>query len=293
MTRDGTAPHRPTEAPSARAVYLAPERNEDDQRQLEDRFFKSLRMPNWTHKETRAGRLVAFDELILEHVQTDGQTRMAVLDVGVASGVTTKDLAASLERHDIAHEIVAVDQYLHAKLVAIGPWIDVLLTSNGEVLQVRAGSAVQFLPQGPVRWKRALAHAGLGVMNLLARVWPGSPAEVTLVSRSLRDHPSIEFVEQDIHGFRPDWAGRFDVVRAANILNRSYFSTERLASMLGVLIRYLRDDGILAVCRTDEVSGESDGSVFRREPGEATLKEVGRIGSGSEVSDIVLGTRVS
>ncbi len=95
--------------PSARDVFFGGPRSSEEQRSLEDRFFHCLRMPNWTHKETKAGRLVAFDDLILGALpQALPQGRpLRVLDVGVASGITTLDLANRLEGAGHGFQLVA------------------------------------------------------------------------------------------------------------------------------------------------------------------------------------------
>lgn len=298
----------PAPIPSARDVFFGPVLDQDTQRAREDLFFKSLRMPNWTHKETRAGRLVEFDELILGHLpQKDG---LRILDVGVASGITTLDLARRLETAGRDFRITAVDQYLHARLVAVGSGMDVLFTHRGELLQVRVGNRVRPLPQGPVAWKRWLAYGVLGAAGLVARAWPGRGEPLNLVSREVQEHPGIEFSEQDIGQRRGEWAGQFDAIRAANILNLSYFPPEQLRAMVGYLTGYLKANGILAVCRTDEEMGITNGTLFRKgggisgergldgtsganadgesyNGGDGRLAEVAKIGQGTELRTIM------
>jgi hypothetical protein len=186
-----------------------------------------------------------------------------------------------------SYEIVGVDQYLHARLVRVLSSVDALYSSKDELLQVTLGEYVRPLPQGPVAWKRAVAGAVMGTFGLVAKVAPGESEEVTLVSRAVRNHPAISFQEQDIRQARPEWAGRFHIVRAANILNHTYFSEDQLAAMVAALAPCLMENGIFAVCRSAEGTGVIDGSLFARQPGQARFEEVGRLGEGSEIAAIV------
>ncbi len=127
----------------------------------------------------------------------------------------------------------------------------------------------------------------MNALALVARAVGGPGESVALVSARLRDSAEIEPVEHDLAAFRPDWEGRFDLVRAANVLNLSYFSRTQLESMVRHLMRYLSDGGLLAVVRTDEETGRHDASVFLKTPDGRALC-VDELGKGSEIRDIVL-----
>jgi hypothetical protein len=80
------------------------------------------------------------------------------------------------------------------------------------------------------------------------------------------------------------------VVRAANILNRAYFSDTQLRQMLANLKRSLTAGGVLMVCRTGE-GNRTAGTLFRlTDEGEFSVVE--RLNEGSELEDLVtsLGT---
>jgi hypothetical protein len=107
---------------------------------------------------------------------------------------------------------------------------------------------------------------------------------VALVVPELLADPAIELVEDDLLAPSADrFAGRFDAVRAANLLNRGYFDDEALRRMLARLAARLEPQGLLAVCRTEE-DGTNHATVFRR--GEEGLMPLARLGRGSEVEEL-------
>jgi phosphosulfolactate synthase (CoM biosynthesis protein A) len=78
---------------------------------------------------------------------------------------------------------------------------------------------------------------------------------------------------------------RYDMIRAANILNLDYFSDEFLAAALQSLGECLDAGGMLCVVRTRS-DGSNHGSLF--EKAENGFNAVQRIGDGSEIEHIVL-----
>ncbi len=105
---------------------------------------------------------------------------------------------------------------------------------------------------------------------------------ITLVSPRLVTNPNVRVIEEDLAA---PVAGKWDVVRAANILNHVYFSESQLEAMVANVASQVRVSGLLAICRTVPQSG-NHGSVFKRI--NDGFEEVGRIGGGSEVAAMVL-----
>jgi hypothetical protein len=79
-----------------------------------------------------------------------------------------------------------------------------------------------------------------------------------------------------------------DVVRTMNILNLSYFSTERLQEAAAVIFESVRPDGIWIVGKTTEDDFTNHTTFFRR--GENGWEVLERTGSGSEIEELVLAS---
>ena len=64
---------------------------------------------------------------------------------------------------------------------------------------------------------------------------------------------NVTLVEDDLFVPNPRFLGQFDFIRAANILNKAYFSDDQLKLGLGNLTSYLKPNGMLLITRTTDV----------------------------------------
>jgi hypothetical protein len=284
--------------PTAREVYFpdGPRVVEDPDR-LERRFFRALRQENGTYKYTRPNRLDDLNDLVAGLLPPDRPLRL--MDVAVSSGISTLEWSRALDRLGVEHEMTAGDINLACQLVSIGRGLHVLVDATGYPLQYDVFGRAS--PNPPAR--RALPFYWPFI--LLSRLYVGSSRRdgrwarrrpVTLVSPRLIDHGRIALVEDDIVAGGGDrHRGRYHVVRAANILNRSYFDGETLARIGANLRDRLVEGGLLVVCTTtgddgdeDAPGARNDGTVFALRDG-GRFEVVGRIGAGSAVEDVLLG----
>ena len=97
---------------------------------------------------------------------------------------------------------------------------------------------------------------------------------------------SIRLVENDIFTPTPALVGKFDFIRAANILSRGYFSSDKLALAIANIRSYCRGPGsLLLVLRS---SGSShDGTLFEMGLEDEFLIR-SRFGRGSEVESLIV-----
>jgi hypothetical protein len=240
-------------------------------------FFGGLRLANGTFKTTSEHRLDDLNELVASVLPTRRPLR--VKDVGISSGITTIELAERLRSAGIELEIAGTDLSLEARLVHLTKRLRVLFDAAGNVLQTDIwGYAV---PREMRRSERLLFGAIVALATRAAR--RHSYESVRLVSPRLLGRRDVEVFEEDL--MNPSAQREWDVIRAANILNIAYFPIETLRTMIERMTSTLAVQGILAVCRTD-ITGTNNATVFRL--GNAGYEVVGRIGSGSEIEDLVL-----
>lgn len=231
---------------------------------MEHEFFGALRLANGTFKTTYAQRLDDLNVQILRHLP--GRETIRAKDVAASTGVSTMEWYDSLAAAGIDCKMTASDLHWRARLLAC-PGLTVLTDVAGNVLQVDVAGRVlngEIAPKPLLRLFRALPSR-----------------EVTLASPRLTSYP-IEIVEEDLFRSAP---GRWDVIRAANILNRSYFPEQQLRAGVASLVGTLAPRGILAVCRTKS-DGSNHGSVFRL--ADDRLELLDDLGDGSEVKDLAL-----
>jgi hypothetical protein len=259
--------------------------------ELEDAFFRAMRLPNGTLKTTCAERLSDLNELVSEHLPPDRP--LNIKDVAVSSGISTVEWSNELSKRGIDHRMTATDLTIFGLLISFTNELRVLFDSRGAILQVDIADYPVY-PRLSGRLNRLLAGipsrlAGRFAARQMARCI-GSPQDspasfmrrVELVTPQLREL-AIELREEDLAN--PDTSEqRWDVIRAANILNRSYFGEPALRMMLESLTTSLKPGGVLAVCRT-EPDKRNHGSVWRLQPGRS-LELLGRVGRGSEIEEL-------
>jgi hypothetical protein len=262
--------------------------------ELEPAFFAAIRLSNGTFKTTSAGRLCDLNDLVEQHLPV--RRLLNIKDVAVSSGVSTAEWSEQLRDRGVEHRMTATDLTISALLVSITDQLRILFDSKGAILQIdMAGYPVY--PRLSRRLDRLLAGlpsrlAGrFAARQLTMCMHPHAGAtssvvrELELVTPRLREL-GVEVKEEDLsHPYTSE--ERWDVIRAANILNRAYFDTEDLCQMLDGLVVSLEVGGVLVVCRT-EFDGCNHGSVWRLQP-DRSLELLGRVGRGSEIEDLVHG----
>lgn len=260
-------------------------------------FLAKVALPNGTHKTTYRNRLDDVNEWLLEFLPRDH--RLTLMDLAMSSGVTTVEWSDHLHMHGVIHNIVATDVILDAWLTSWGTGI-ALLTHHADVTRPL------LLEIGPLRMppfsKRRLARlvrpvlvpllraAGSASYRLVCmpamtrpspRRWICRP--VRLVTPELLVRSDIDVMEADLTSGVGHSA--FDLIRAANLVNRGYFTDETLISMISEIGGHLREGGMLLVCRTAD-DGTNRATLFARSG--ACLKAHASINGGSDVADLVL-----
>ena len=276
---------------------------------LEEKFFYSIELTNGTHKRTWAGRLDDVDQVLLAVFRKFDVSPKTFLDVAVSSGVSTVSWCDALRQAGLRPSMTATDLTMTAYLIRLHDWLHVLVDKEGFPLQYdvcgyawRPRCRFRFYPLGngalTVLWD-VLYRKTVEKYDLIARLKslgltppavddPLIKAEIKLVTHRLRDNPDIELLDDDILAPTPaHLQRRFEVIRAANILNRGYFSKEQLRTAVTHLRDRLVGDGsFFLVVRTDETA-TNNGTLFSLSA-DGTFRAVERIGSGSEIEDIIL-----
>ncbi len=295
--------------PTARQLFFpAVPLNASIQEELERKFFATIRQCNGTYKYTYEKRLDDLNSLVAGLLPPSRPLRL--MDVAVSSGITTLDWVNSLDRLGIQYTMTAGDLNLRAYLLSFGRHLHVLVDGSGYPLQYDIfGHAVTNPPPRRMLplylpWILFLRLALTARFELLRRLASRAGGHddtesmtncrlVTLVSSRLVSNDRIELIEDDIlnnHTIR----NRYDVIRAANILNRSYFDEPALAAILANLRQRLVEGGLLVVCSTtdDQYNNPSarisnDATVFTLR-GDATFEVAGRLGMGSVLEDLAI-----
>jgi hypothetical protein len=222
------------------------------------------------------------------------------MDVACSSAVSSVEWLESLEAAGVDCRMTAGDAAVNAFVLSISRGLHALVDRNGCAMQYEIGGVGL---EVPLR-RRKIPRYGLQVLLIkaLARLlgptlsdpqraargarWGMRWRPVKLVSPSIRRRRHIEVVEDDIL-LNKDYVRRFDVVRAANILNLRYFDKQTLVAMLLNLRERLRDNGRLVVCRTIH-QNVNHGTVFGLDE-KRNFRVLARLNDGSEIESLALG----
>jgi hypothetical protein len=250
-------------------------------------FYSRLKMRNGTFKMTSPGRLSGLDEALEPWLVAPIRD---VLDIGVSTGLTTLDLQKFLARHGHSPKMVGTDLFVHAHLVQVAGVLTVLTDSAGYPLQYEfAGARLR-------AWTRRLDYLTLAAIpQAIARkivqrvsrrlIRDGRSRPIKMQSPALAG-TGIEIVENDIFALTPELVGRFDFIRAANILNHGYFVPEKLSTAISNIRLYCRGPGsLLLVARSSE--RRHDGALFQL-GADGRFHVRARFGQGSEIEHLLL-----
>src|ERR1700743_1398240 len=134
--------------PTAFELYFAGGGARADERQLEERedlFFHSIELRNGTRKTTRHRRLDDLNALVLNLLPQERP--LEIMDVAVASGISTAEWLIDLERAGVECRMLAGDAVVDAFLISVGPRLRALIDRTGHLMQLDlAGEAVRVPP---------------------------------------------------------------------------------------------------------------------------------------------------
>jgi hypothetical protein len=257
-------------------------------------FFSSIKLSNGTSKRTYAGRYKELNRELVPLLTLSGAAIDRVLDVGVSSGTTTLELLRDLQGAGFSPRITATDLCLEAYIVPLYPLCRALVDGDGFPLQYELlGCVVR-----PWRRRRDYANGMVVARWLVSRICGRRAREalrrgenvrvVRLVSPRLLDHPAVEVLRDDILEHNPALAGRFDLVRVANILTGHYFGEEQLRRGVAHLRSYMAGPGaLLLVARTYDGGRDVHGTLFELTP-DRRLQVARRFGHGSELEALIV-----
>jgi len=250
---------------------------------LEREFFARVILSNGSVKTTYEHRLDDLNDLVLPYIR-ELSPPVQILDVAASSGVSSAEWYEHLAAQGIRCSLTATDLSVNAFHVCTGP-VEAVLDKELQVIHIGLGG----LGIRP-RSNRNPIHnliTNTAKAYIRWRLQRGLKYEpMRLISKRFSESPNLQMIEGDLLA-KTNLAmqRRFNVIRAANVLNLAYFPENVLSSMIANLKARLVGGGLLIVCRTD-LDGTNSGTLFRLK--DSRFAAVSRIGEGSEVEGPVL-----
>jgi chemotaxis methyl-accepting protein methylase len=278
-----------------------------DRDELLERILFRFATRNASLKRTQSARFEAFDAAFVEHFRAalEPSRHYAVHDAGVSDGRTAVDFFRRLAAvPGLDFEFVATDYAPAVTAVEDerGRLALVLDPASGEMLQLiwppfvfnlRKGESPLFYPVNHLARRWLLARRAPA---LLARL--RADADGLRVSTIRLLHPSALALEASDSRFRFERHDlltpaprRYDVVRAMNVLNRSYFPEAELARAVGHVADSLVAGGWFVVGANQDRGSKVDGAVYRRV--ERGFERVFVSGAGSAIDGLVSSVAMS
>ena len=242
-----------------------------------------------TYKLTGWDRLAETNAMIARNCSDFKQIKL--LDVGASDGVVTAQLVDFLV-DDLDVKVNALMFDLYTRLLRFGPaWFSEYRAEGNAPLLFRFGPFIAKIDkhQSNSRMRDILVnlyHVCRGVLT----AWLPKSQTISLVNPLVQTDPQIKFETQSVLEKREDWVGKFNLVRASNILNRAYFSEDQLRTAIENLFSYLETGGLLVISRNHEESpGAPDhGSVWKKMD-QNSLDLIDNNRDGSYIRELVAG----
>ncbi len=263
--------------------------------EAEEEFFTSLRLRNGTYKTTFQKRFAEINHALLQFFQSGDIAVGNILDIGISSGSNTLELYQELESAGCESRMVGTDMMPDAWLVHVFPGCFALVDDTGYPLRydVFNLSMKPWVTRQDYRSGFFIFRKGINLLfgyrakQIMQESDSAAVRKVELVTPRLREYRDIIVQKDDITKYNRHFEGGFTFIRAANVLNKGYFSRENLASIIGNVKRYLtKPQAALLVVRTHE-NGVNHGTLFTVDT-DRGCNILRRFGRGSEIEDIVL-----
>lgn len=276
--------------PTARAVLIDShdEVSEKDVDALERRFFNQLVLSNGTLKTTYTNRLPDV-ESACNSLLEKCQPVVRILDMGVSSGVTTHEWIQSLGQAQIEFKMDAFDLCMDASILSFSENFHILVDSAHRPLQFEVFGRAESNNLGKTlsrKIRRGIPVVALRIAFAISKLLPGVRARSTavkLVSHKLESAENVRVFEHDLSKI-DELPGQYDMIRAANILNRAYFDSAFLADAISKVKGKLSTNGFFCVVRTDS-DGTNNGTIYQLTHN--TLHPVIQIGDGTEIDELI------
>lgn len=255
---------------------------------------------NGTTRTTFRHRMVDVDDVALRLMRQDyrSDNELIVQDRAASNCLTSTEWAEQILATFPRAHFEASDRLLYLLRISLPGGRTYFAEPDGRPLQyVKSPFVVCLSPREPYRYPINQFVAALAKWRFRRLSLPENLADsaehkkygidkiscVHPEARSLvRRDPRFTVCERSIFQRTPG----LDVLRTMNILNRTYFSTKRLAEGIQAASESLRPGGLWIVGRTLEKSQTNHVTFFRRTHTKWEVLE--RIGDGSEIEELVM-----
>ncbi|MGC2372111.1 MAG: hypothetical protein WA474_23785 [Candidatus Sulfotelmatobacter sp.] len=268
---------------------------------IQERMLRRFRVHNGVLKYTYARRFDDFDRLSISAIAAHFPTSqfIRVHDIGVSDGRTSCDLYEHLNRlyggrldflaSDYAPFLYVLKRTHGTNRLIVDDQQHVLQIVTPPFVFIEVGWRERIMPY-PLNFLIRHLVTVLYARPLLERYRAGSPdiqrTRIELCGRACRacmsKQNNFRFDAYDVFSGSTE---RFDVIRAMNILNYSYFSELQLIQAAENIVHSLKEGGLFVTGSNDERGTVVNGGIYRETNGR--LQRIDTSGNGSEIDALI------
>jgi hypothetical protein len=268
---------------------------------IQERMLRWFRVHNGVLKCTYARRFDEFDRLSVSAISAHFPTSqiIRVHDIGVSDGRTSCDLYDHLNRlyggrldflaSDYAPFLYVLKRTRGANRLIVDDQQHVLQIVTPPFVFITVGRRERITPY-PLNFLMRHLVTLLYARPLLQRYKAGSPdiqrTRIELFGRACRAYMSkqdnFRFDAYDVFSGSTE---RFDIIRAMNILNHSYFSEPQLIQAAESIVNSLKEGGLFITGSNTEQGTIINGGIYKKTKNRLERIEIS--GKGSQVDALI------
>ncbi len=245
-----------------------------------------------TTKTTRIDRMremdIAITTLIKQTPGSFSNAAIKMLDMGASDGSSTMTALTRLkEECDVDASAIALDLYVELVEYKSGLFCEYRLNDGYPVLLRLGPIGIQLSPIAVARRPveklvgKCLSKLGfVGKSTNVQKSW-------SLLNPIVANSQKVSLQQGNLFEVDNDFVDQFEIVRASNVLNRSYFSDDLIKKGLYVAKQYVKNNGYLIVSRNRKSNeGEiENGTIWQRTDDSFHVATL--VGDGSDVSELI------
>jgi hypothetical protein len=295
------------------AIDLYAQINELEPRQqglAEEMILENFSFSDGAYKKTHAGRFDDFDEKILAYLEKNlAQDRpYKIHDLAISDGRTSYDFFLKLEKKFPTIDFCASDKNI---LVDVFPGVKnktrkIVTEAGGKILQIIFPPFVLNIYSSKralaFKIKKALFYPVNFILaqfflvplfrNILIKIDADKKQTIALVKKQVLDlaktKSNFHLLGYDImkKGF-----GEFEIIRAMNILNPTYFSSAEAKKIMANIFSSLKEGGLFIAGSNTNAASPVAGDLFVKKSGR--MESLMKFGGGAPYREIILSTKAA
>ncbi|MDD5528248.1 MAG: hypothetical protein PHO56_04765 [Patescibacteria group bacterium] len=283
----------------------------DQQKQaLAQEMVLNFAFSDGSYKKTHAQRFEDFDEKIIAYLEKnlDHDKKYKISDLAVSDGRTSLDLFLKLEKIFPAIDFTASDKNMFVEVFydIKDKAKKIVKDENGKILQIILPPFVLNIYSPKRAWRFKIKKTLLYPVNFILtwllliplfrnffiKIKGDEKQKITLMQNKVLDlAKSRSNFRVESHDLFQKSSDEFDIIRAMNVLNFSYFSPDEVKKITANIFSSLKDGGLFIVGSNKSAGSEVNGDLIIKRNGQ--MESLMKFGTGAPFREIIISTRAA